>query len=266
MDSTVRRIACTVQYEGTAYSGWQLQNDDRTVQGEIEKALEILTKEKIRITASGRTDAGVHALGQVFHFDTSHDVSLKKICSGLNGILSRDVSIQNAFNVHNKFHARYDAVEREYRYYIYNHRQTSPFALNRTYWVRETLDLEYLKEVCQRLIGEKDFASFCKKRESQDINTVRVLKEISIEKFNNIIEITFKGNAFLHNMIRIIVGTLIEMHHQKDSPARIDEIIKKKDRDWGGPTAPPIGLYLYRVTYSPRLRTYPAAYDSLQQN
>jgi tRNA pseudouridine38-40 synthase len=255
-----KRIACIVQYDGTLFNGWQIQNSGRTVQGDIEDALKVLSGKSVRITASGRTDAGVHARGQVFHFDLPVDIPLKRICGGLNGIMDRDASVINAYQVPDDFHARYSAVEREYRYYIHNHPCSSPFALNRAMWVKEKLDLQYLENLADFCRGENDFASFCKKRESEDINTVRTIKDISFTENNSLIEIKIVGNAFLHNMIRIMVGTFVELHNNNDDPSRVKEILDKRDRIYGGKTAPPSGLYLHRIAYDPELETFDGAF------
>jgi tRNA pseudouridine38-40 synthase len=254
------RIALKIHYDGTTFCGWQIQDSGRTVQGEIEQALHVLLKEDIRVTAAGRTDTGVHALGQVIHFDTKTDENLGRICIGLNGILPKDVSVENAYRVSSDFHARYSAVERSYRYLIYNHPSRTPFMINRALWIQQELDLDYMRKVTGHLIGEKDFASFCKKRESHDVNTVRSIKEIDVSKQDGCIRIDFTGNAFLHNMIRIIVGTMVEMFKRNDDPALINEIIEKRDRDFSGITAPPYGLYLVGVVYDPPLRSLESAY------
>ena len=144
--SDTRRIALLMQYDGTGFNGWQIQNKGRTVQEEIERALLILTRENIRVTASGRTDSGVHALGQVIHFDTHANIKLDRLCIALNGILPRDVSVLNSYLVDNDFHARFSAVEREYKYLIYNHPFRSPFMIFRAMWVRDPIDIDYLKK------------------------------------------------------------------------------------------------------------------------
>lgn len=258
--STGKRIACVVQYDGTHFNGWQIQNKGRTVQGDIEGALNVLTREDIRITASGRTDAGVHGAGQVIHFDIKKELPIRRICGGLNGILPKDVSIVNVYHVPSEFHARYDAVEREYRYYIYNNHCRSPFMIHRAMWIKEKLSIDYLEEVGGYCIGQRDFASFCKKSESTDINTVRTIKEISFKLSGDIIEITIKGNAFLHNMIRIMVGTFVEMHKEKRDPKEIEMILHKKDREYSGKTASSCGLYLHSVLYSPHLDSMESAF------
>jgi tRNA pseudouridine38-40 synthase len=248
-----RRIAIEVQYDGTQYNGWQFQNHGSTVQGEIERAIEILTKEKTRTVASGRTDSGVHALGQIVHFDTQSTITLQRFCIGLNGILPRDIAVKNAYQVNSSFHARFDAVERTYRYLIYNNPSRSPFMTYRAMWVHEKLDIDYLKSVTGLLIGEKDFSSFCKKRESKNITTVRRITDISVRKDGDMINLEISGNAFLHNMIRIIVGTVVNMNKNNDEPSLLEEIIAMRDRDCSGVTAPPYGLYLVKVLYEPDL-------------
>jgi tRNA pseudouridine38-40 synthase len=255
-----RKIAIEVQYDGTNFNGWQLQKDSRTIQGEIEKAIRILFKEKIRITAAGRTDAGVHALGQIVHFNTNSDISLQRVCVGLNGILPRDISIKNAFQVTGEFHARFDAVERNYRYLIYNHPSRTPFMMFRAMWVRERLNIDYLRTVTELLVGEMDFSSFCKKRESKNINTIRRIAKIDIQKQDDLVRFDISGNAFLHNMVRILIGTVVEMNRNNDDPQMITDIISKRDRDYSGITAPPYGLYLMNVIYDPSLATMDSAF------
>ena len=249
----IRRIACIVQYDGTNFSGWQYQKNGRTVQGVIEEAIQILTRETPRVSASGRTDSGVHALGQVIHFDLESQINLQKICIGLNGILPADVSVKNAYHVPISFHSRYSAVEREYRYYIYNYPQRSPFMRYRAMWVHDPVDVEYMRDVVKHLVGEYDFSSFCKKREAADKNTVRRISNIEINKKKEYIEMVFVGKSFLHHMVRIIVGTVMEMHKNRDNPADIIRTLGRKDRDFSGITAPPYGLYLCRIAFDPPL-------------
>jgi tRNA pseudouridine38-40 synthase len=258
--SEARRIAIEVQYNGTPYNGWQIQNGGRTVQEEIEKAIEILTKEKTRTIASGRTDSGVHALGQIVHFDTHSAMTLQRFCIGLNGILPRDIAVKNAYGVAADFHARYDAVQRTYRYLIHNHKLRSPFMKYRAMWVQEKLDVDYLNRVLGLLVGEKDFASFCKKRESKDISTVRRITGAFARKDGDLLSIEICGNAFLHNMIRIIMGTVVDMNKRNADPSMLTDIIARHDRDCGGVTAPPYGLYLVKVMYEPDLASVESAF------
>ncbi|HNW28710.1 MAG TPA: tRNA pseudouridine(38-40) synthase TruA [Spirochaetota bacterium] len=258
--SEERRIAIEVEYDGTHYNGWQIQNGGRTIQGEIERAIEVLTREQSRTVASGRTDSGVHALGQIVHFDTRSLISLQRLCIGLNGILPKDISIKNAYRVREGFHARFDAVQRTYRYLIYNHPSRSPFMIYRAMWVHERLDADYLSTVTSQLIGEKDFSSFCKKRESKNITTIRRITDITVQRNGDLISLEITGNAFLHNMIRIIVGTIVEMNKNNAEPAVLAEIVSRRDREFSGVTAPPYGLYLVRVLYEPDLATVESAF------
>jgi tRNA pseudouridine38-40 synthase len=254
------RIAIEVQYNGTGYNGWQIQSGGKTVQGEIEKAAGILLKQKIRAIAAGRTDSGVHALGQVVHFDTTSGIALQRLCFGLNGILPRDIAIKNAYRVNGDFHARYGAVERSYRYLIYNNPLRTPFMVNRAMWVNERIDLDYLKTAAAYLVGEKDFSSFCKKRERKNKNMVRRVVSIDINRDEDFVTFDITGNAFLHNMVRIIIGTLVEMGRRKSDPGLIGEILSKRDREFSGITAPPYGLYLRKVVYRPGLETMESAF------
>lgn len=253
------KIALLVQYDGTRFNGWQRQKNARTVQEELEKALFVLLKEEVRLTASGRTDTGVHACGQVVHFSTASDVSLQRLCIGLNGILEEDISVLNAYRVPESFHARYSALAREYLYLIYNNRQRSPFMVNRAMWISNPLDADYLHRAAQYLVGEKDFASFCKRASSQD-GTIRRIEEIEITRKGDNIRIRIRGNAFLHNMIRIIVGTLLKMHREKAPPESIVDILEKCDRNASGPTALAKGLYLNKVFYDPPLEAMEKAF------
>jgi tRNA pseudouridine38-40 synthase len=254
-----RRIALHIQYDGTAYNGWQIQNGGRTIQGELERAIGILTRHEARVTASGRTDTGVHAFCQVAHFDDESDLSLGRLCGGLNGILPRDISIKNVYAVPPDFHARFGALAREYLYLIYNHSQRNPFMRHRAMWCHEKLDPGYLRSAASFLVGEHDYKSFCKKI-SSDGNTVRRIDEIDINCADDIVAIRIKGNGFLHNMIRSIVGTLCEMNRGKRAPDHMHSILMAMDRNAAGTTAPACGLYLNRVWYDPPLSSMP---DSL---
>lgn len=255
-----RRIALLVQYDGTLFNGFQHQDAGRTVQGELEKAVCILAKENVRISSAGRTDAGVHALGQVVHFNTSSDIPLQRLCIGMNGIMEKDISVINAYNVTTQFHSRFSAIEREYIYRIYTSPLRSPFMTYRAAWVSTSIDPEYLKKASAHLTGELDFASFCKKRSSEDINTFRNIRSFEVEKEGDYITLRIRGNAFLHNMIRIIAGTLMEMAKENRDPDSILEVLAAKNREAAGPTAPPYGLYFASVDYDPPLSTYESAY------
>lgn len=246
------RIALTLQYDGTAFSGYQIQNRDRTVQGELERALEILFREKIRVTASGRTDTGVHALGQVVHFDVKSKLPLERIAIGLNGILPKDVSVVNVCNVKDDFHARFSVISRHYLFKLYNFPFRSPFMMYRALWVPEKIDSHFIREVLAHLEGEHDFRSFCKAI-SADNGTVRRILATSVEEEEDTLAVRIKGTAFLHNMIRIIIGTILEMNRKGQKPDIIMDILQRRNRDSAGPTAPPYGLYLEKVEYPEHL-------------
>jgi tRNA pseudouridine38-40 synthase len=262
---TARRIALVLQYDGTAFNGWQLQKGGRTVQGELERAIKVLTGEGPRVTASGRTDTGVHALHQVVHFDVTGDISLERIAVGLNGIMDRDVAVRNVYEVGSDFHARFSTREREYLYIIYNHPQRSPFMRYRSMWVNSPLDEKYLERTLGFIEGIHDFASFCKKKSRLE-NTVREIYHTSVRRLDDHINITIRGNAFLHNMIRIIIGTCVSMYMEGRDPSYIREILEMKDRDCSGVTAPPYGLYLNMIKYEPDLSTYRKAFHEFQEN
>ncbi len=253
------RYALLVQYDGTSFNGWQIQDGGRTVQKELELAIKILTREEIRVTASGRTDSGVHALGQVVHFDMQKDLPLKKICISLNGILPDDISVKNCYVVPDDFHARFSPVSREYLYLIYNYPLRSPYMRYRAMWINHEFDEQYFREAASHLAGEHDFASFCKKISAEQ-GTVRTIESIDVVRDSEFIKITLRANAFLHNMIRIIIGTIVQMYREKKDPGYIVHILEQKDRESGGFTAPPYGLYLNRVDYDPPLNFYDSAF------
>jgi tRNA pseudouridine38-40 synthase len=218
------------------------------VQGELEKALKIFTKQNVRATASGRTDTGVHALNQVVHCDIDGDFNLKLLCIALNGIMPNDVSVSNAYIVEKNFHSRFSAISREYHYKIYNSPFRSPFMRYSAMWVNESLNIEYISGCLKNIEGEFDFASFCKKKSANESTIRRIIKTSVFQQDEEII-LKIRGNAFLHNMIRIIVGTIINMYVNNKNPDYLMEILEKKDRDYAGFTAPPYGLYLVDVEY-----------------
>ena len=255
----MNRYALLLQYDGTGFNGWQIQSGGRTIQDELEKSVKILTKKDVRVTASGRTDAGVHALGQIVHFDADLSIPLDKLCISLNGILPQDISVKNAYRVPDDFHSRFSAVKREYLYLIYRYPLRTPFMRYRAMWINHSIDIEYIREASYYLIGEKDFCSFCKKISSEN-GTIRRVESIDVTESDDVIRIRLRANAFLHNMIRIIVGTIVQMYCENREPAFINEILDRKDRTYSGFTAPPYGLYLEEITYNPSLNQYESAF------
>ncbi|WLV24837.1 tRNA pseudouridine(38-40) synthase TruA [Aciduricibacillus chroicocephali] len=247
------RIKCLLSYDGTNYAGFQFQPNQRTVQGEIEKALTTFHKGTwTRIHASGRTDAGVHARGQVFHFDTAFNVPDENWKRALNTLLPDDLHIQHAEHVSEDFHARYSAVEKEYHYFI----RTGiydVFKRNYTHHIAYPLDLGAVREACGRLLGTHDFTTFSSAKSTAKGSCVRTLHEVSFLEQGDTLEFIFRGNGFLYNMVRIIIGVLLDIGKGKFEPGIIDEMLEKKDRQIHRKTAPPQGLHLWKVSYPDNL-------------
>ncbi len=246
---TTIRVVLIVEYEGTHYHGFQLQVALPTIQGEIEKALGRLTGEKIRVMAAGRTDAGVHAKGQVVSFRTMSSLPLSAFVNGLNYYLSRDIAIKAAYRVDDSFNVRRDALSREYRYSILNSLTRSPVRAGFSYRVGGHLDIEAMNQACQALIGEHDFISFASSMGMGTENTVRRVYRAEIEKDGELAVLNMVASSFLTHQVRNTVGTLIRVGLGR---MRVDEfcsIIEMKRPDLVGPTAPACGLCLIRVRY-----------------
>lgn len=239
-------IRITIEYIGTKYAGWQKQSGVKTVQNEIEDAIGKITKEEVDLYGSGRTDAGVHAYGQVANFHSETSIPADKIKYALNQQLPEDICILESQEVPEEFHARFDAKAKTYLYRIQTGEIKRPFEKNRAYYVRQNLDLCKMQIAAQDLLGEHDFSSF-KTEGSSAKNFVRTIYDIQIQQRADIIEIEITGNGFLYNMVRIITGTLIEIGKGRDYNIR--EILAAKDREKAGPTAPAHGLYLKTLQY-----------------
>lgn len=242
----MKNIKLTIEYIGTQYAGWQRQEGARTIQGEIERALTCITGENIEIHGSGRTDAGVHALGQVASFNTSSKIPGDKIKYALNQHLPEDIRILKSEEVAEDFHARFSAKAKTYVYRIQTGNVRRPFEQGRAYYVRSQLNISKMESESRKLIGEHDFSAF--KSEGSSAKTfVRKIHDLRIDWRDDIVEISVSGNGFLYNMVRIIVGTLIEIGKGKNYD--ISEVLKSKDRALAGPTAPAHGLYLKSLDY-----------------
>ncbi len=242
----MRTIKLTVEYDGSDFSGWQVQPDQRTVQGEIERALETLTKEEKRIVGAGRTDAGVHALGQVVSFKCHDNLPLSAFEKGLDGLLPEDIHIITAEEAVESFNARRDVVSRVYRYVLSKRSR----AIGRQYawYPGMKFHVEPMKRASKFLLGEHDFTSFCKSDDQHENFVSRVLKvKWNVTEEEIYFEIT--AVRFFHKMIRIIIGTLLEVGRGKISPEEFVKIMKAKDRTRAGSTVPPQGLFLVRVNY-----------------
>lgn len=243
-DEVRQRIKLTLEYDGTDFFGFQRQKEDRTVQGELETALSVVNGEPTPVTGASRTDAGVHALGQVAHFDTHRDFSEAKWEMILNHALPKDISVRKVEKVHPLFHSRFDVLRKEYRYVL---RLGNPSALdrNREWAVPGPLDPSRLAAELKKVEGTHDFASFCK---GENDDTVRTIFETRMETDAGRILLTFVGDGFLHNMIRLIVGTMVDIASGKIEDD-LSRILAEKSRRSTRSLAPAGGLYLVRIDY-----------------
>lgn len=244
----MKNIKLTIEYDGTNFSGWQIQPSARTVQEEIGKAICKIIKKPVKINGSGRTDAGVHALGQVANFKGEFSIPVERIPIALNSILPKDICIKEAKEVHEYFHARYNAKGKKYIYKIYNGCVRSPLFRNYAYFVPQELNIEEMKEASKYFIGEHDFKGFMASGSSV-VDTVRHIYDIDLSLKEDMITIEVMGNGFLYNMVRIITGTLVDIGVGKIRKEQLANIILSCNRDKAGHTAPAQGLYLAEVYY-----------------
>jgi tRNA pseudouridine38-40 synthase len=245
--NNMRRIVLTIEYDGTAFHGWQIQPEVRTVQGEIRDALTRMMGEKIKVVGSGRTDAGVHAAAQVAHADVPRDIPARNIMLGLNSDLDSDVRIIHCRDAEDGFHAQYSATGKTYRYRLLNSQVPTALDRHRTWQVREPLDIERMKEAAGHLEGEHDFTSF--RSAGDESTTVRELKKIEILKEGEEIRFYFAGSGFLKHMVRNMVGALVEVGSGNLTAEELKAILEAKTRDNAPPKAPPQGLMLLKVEY-----------------
>ncbi|WP_250672903.1 tRNA pseudouridine(38-40) synthase TruA [Paraclostridium ghonii] len=243
----MRNIKLTIQYNGKKYCGWQKQNNSLGIEGNIEQAIKDITNEIVKINGSGRTDAGVHALGQVANFNTNSNIPIEKIPKALNSKLPKDIVIINAEEVDLGFHSRYLSKGKRYRYIIYNSQYKSPIYSDISYFVKYDLDFEKMKKEAKSLVGTYDFKGFMSPGSSVK-NTVRTIYDIEISRHEDLIVIEIEGNGFLYNMVRIIVGTLVDIARGRIDKSMLS-IIESKLRSEAGHTAPAHGLFLKKVDY-----------------
>lgn len=244
------KIKCTISYDGTNFSGFQIQPNKRTIQAEIEAALQRMHKgEHIRIQSSGRTDKGVHARWQVIHFETMLDIPPANWKKALNTLLPRDIAIRQVEVVPATFHARFDAIEKEYRYFVLNTDEPDVFKRNYTYFDTAYIDVEKMQEACKIFEGTHDFTSFCSAKATVKGSKVRTLHEVQCKKEEDTIEFILRGNGFLYHMARIIVSVLLDVGKGIINIEDIDQMFARKDREYVGMTIPPEGLYLWNVIY-----------------
>lgn len=244
---------CTTAYEGTRYNGWQKQgNSSNTIQGKIEDILTRMLDESVEIIASGRTDAGVHALEQVFHFHLSKELlSSEEFLSDINGYLPKDIRILSIEPCHNRFHSRLNAESKTYQYRIDISPYGNLFLRNTTHHIPTPLDVEAIRRSTEYLLGTHDFKSFCSNKRMKK-SSVRTIYDIQIEEDTDrqLLLFTFTGSGFLYNMVRILSGTLIEIGLGLRTPEDIPNILEGRNRGLAGHTAPAKGLFLVHVSYA----------------
>ena len=244
----MQRYKLTLEYDGTGFCGYQVQPEKRTVESELESALKKIYGTKVKTFASGRTDAKVHSLGQVVHFDEPHEVK-NDIMNTLNAFLPEDVKVVSAEKVSEEFDARFNAKKKTYGYHFYLSRYEKPLKANRAVRVNDNLDVDKMKEACKYFVGEYDFTSFVA-RKSGKTNFVRTIYSAEIVDLGaNEYLFKISGNGFLYNMVRIIMGTLVKVGEGKIKPEEVKTIIEAKDRQRAGKTLAPHGLYLLKVEY-----------------
>ncbi len=244
----MRIIRLTLEYDGGDYHGWQLQPGVPTIQGVLEEAIKKLSGEEVRVKAAGRTDAGVHALGQVASFETKLALSAGKIASALNALLPKDIAVLEAEEALPSFHPQYSVKEKTYKYLILN--RPFPSALWRRYcWhLRTSLELEAMGEAASYFVGSHDFAAFSGSGRGV-LSTVRTVREFRIERWGEFLTFWVTAEGFLRYMVRTMVGTLVLVGRGKLSPKQMAELFSSRDRRRAGPTAPARGLFLVRVCY-----------------
>ncbi len=245
------RYRITVEYDGTAYSGWQLQSGQHTVQAAIETAIKAFCGEDVRPGVAGRTDAGVHATGQVAHFDLTKDWKAETVANAINAKLrlaNETVVVLDAARVDNDFDARFSARGRHYLYRIIN--RTPPLAIerNQAWWVKHPLDVEVMQQAADRLIGTHDFTTF-RSAHCQAKSPIKTLDRLDVSRSENLIEIRASARSFLHNQVRSLAGTLKMVGEGAWTPEKVELALQARNRKACGPVAPPYGLYLIGVDY-----------------
>ncbi len=245
----IRSIRLTISYDGTNYAGWQVQPNARTIQGVLERSLEHIFKEKYHLIGAGRTDSGVHALGQEAHFKTGSKLPLNNIKMALNSILPKDIAITNVSEEDPDFHARKQALLKKYIYKIYRGKTRDPFLWHYTWHLHEALNICRIKSCLPVFQGEHDFSAFSV-ADKGTTNGIRKLLELKLIEEGDLLILEFLGNGFLRKQIRRIVGTLVDVGKNRFNKDRVKMMLLSKDPTQAGPTAPSKGLFLIKVYYS----------------
>lgn len=249
----MKNYKLTIAYDGRSFHGWQVQNNAESIQEMIQKALLLIVRHPVKLIGSGRTDSGVHALGQVAHFQTEAAVTPFKIRGSLNGLLPSDIRILEVQEVPLNFHAQYSAIGKTYRYHISLDDVLNPFLRGRCWHIPYEISVEEMIKASRALLGTHDFTSFANEAHegSAAKDPVRTIHRIDFLQANGELSIEFEGDGFLYKMVRNIVGTLVEIGSGKIRADEIVEILAKRDRKAAGISAPPQGLFLVKVHYAP---------------
>jgi tRNA pseudouridine38-40 synthase len=242
------RIALGIEYDGSPYCGWQSQADGHTVQDVLQLALSQVAAESISVIAAGRTDTGVHALEQVIHFDTHSSRPLTAWVRGANALLPPSIAVLWAHAVEDEFHARFSAQARSYRYHLFCRPVRSALQSGKVGWFHQPLDVAKMREAAQYLMGEHDFSAF-RASACQAKSPVKTLTQLSIQQQGGLISLDLTANAFLHHMVRNIVGCLVYVGKGKHPPQWLQQVLEGRERRQAAPTFAPDGLYLRRITY-----------------
>ena len=242
------RFAALIEYDGSEFCGWQRQPHAPSVQQTVEQAISTVADHTVTTICAGRTDTGVHALGQVIHFDSDAQRELRSWLLGINANLPPSVAIKKVVPVDNRFHARFSALSRSYRYIINNEPVRSALLANRATWEHRPLTVEYMQEATAYLQGEHDFTSF-RALACQAKNPVRTITKFAVEREGDLVIIEVCANGFLHHMVRNLAGVLMSIGKREYPPEWAREVLARRDRAYGGVTAPAQGLYLMSVQY-----------------
>ena len=245
----MRNLKIIIEYDGTGYHGWQRQRGDITIQETIEEKIGVITQEKIRLIGSGRTDAGVHAIGQVANFKIESKIGERNLLRGINSLLPEDIIIKSLVEVDERFHARYNAKSKIYLYQIFNSPVPSALYRNYSWFVHSLLDMDNMQTAAGQLIGSHDFSSFCAANNDTSDYMRKVINVSINQGKDGIIKFLIEADGFLRYMVRNIVGTLVDVGRGKLSPSEFLGIMKAEDRNMAGITAPPQGLFLKEVKY-----------------
>ena len=244
----MKRVKLTVAYDGTCYHGWQIQPEGDTIEAELDRHLSELLREEIHVSGASRTDAGVHALGNVAVFDTEARMPVDKIALAMNTRLPSDIRVQKSEQVPDDFHPRFCKVSKTYRYQIWNRAVQNPLVSRYSTFYYYPLDAEKMDEGARILLGRHDFSSFCTAKPDRP-NHVRTIEDISVKRDGDMITLTVTGDGFLYNMVRIIAGTLLRVGGGQIAPSDMKTILEARDRSHAGDTARPEGLTLMEIRY-----------------